>query len=525
MSLTVRHLNADSTFLLIFSPKPNPSPTDLLSAHGSFSVLIDPWLVGSSIVSAKWFAITKRLLPGSISHLSQIEEPDVVLVSQNKPDHCHKETLLQLKPEGKTLVAAEPSAARTIKSWNHFDPNRVCALVKYDAKVRFGNSLRLRIPPLGPEGFPGELNIAFIPARNYLTGLHNAFGITYQPPTKSKVVAPVTTIDLPGRSLTGPIPSTVPLPSTSVFPSLSAVMGQNDEYATRPASAPHNSGSFEDLGVKSRRLSNLQSPQLQAGELQHLNANPSITHSELTSIMAEAHFDNGTLSDTLDLVPISPALSTPSFQSSPRGSNSSGSTCLSPSSSANTSFAFSLPNSPQLVDLQNRYSRPPAIHPPRPKAISVIYSPHGIQLADLQPYIQKHLVSLAGALPLTCLFHSFDFAANPWWFGGNVMTGVEGGLEIASALMARCWISAHDEVKDDKGMAVKFLKCIRGNADMVKGKIQQGEGRWTCDVRSLGVDDQVKLTAESMPQKSHQEVAANNGLGVDMAAFQFPDGG
>jgi hypothetical protein len=134
------------------------------------------------------------------------------------------------------------------------------------------------------------------------------------------------------------------------------------------------------------------------------------------------------------------------------------------------------------------------ITPARPKAISIIYSPHGLPLSDLQPYIRTHLVRLAGALPLTILFHSFDHAQNPWYFGGNIMMGMHGGAEIARALMARCWISAHDEEKDDRGLSVKRLRVKRITAAEVRRELWEGEEGewlkkkgWTCDVRSLDV--------------------------------------
>ena len=124
---------------------------------------------------------------------------NVVVVSQNKPDHCHGETLRQLRPDGKTVIAAEPGAAKAIKKWKHFDPQRVVALPKFNPRERF-SSLRLSLPPLSPSGHPGEVVISFIPAKNYASGLHNAIGITYQPPTHIKTLATVSTVDLPRRT-------------------------------------------------------------------------------------------------------------------------------------------------------------------------------------------------------------------------------------------------------------------------------------------------------------------------------------
>ncbi|KAL2428434.1 hypothetical protein ABEF91_008576 [Exophiala dermatitidis] len=351
-TLTVKHLNADSTFLLTFNEAHENASTT------TFTVLIDPWLTGPSIITAPWFAKTTHRFPSAIQHLSELpREPDVVIISQNKPDHCHRETLLQLPAKTKTIIAAEPGAAITIRGWKHFDPGRVVAVQKYDPRtnnqthnniksrslspslspspspspstsVSTSTSttiLRLPIPPLSPQGSPGELTIAFIPAKSYFTGLHNAWGITYQPP---------------------------------VSPS---------------------------------------------------NHNPS-------------------------------------------------------------------------------------------NVMSIIYSPHGLPLSDLQPYIQNHLARLPGALPLTILFHSFDHAQNPWYLGGNIMAGVQGGAEIARALMAQCWISAHDEPKVDSGISVKRLRVKRGSMDQAIMSLCQGQtgerlkkNGWVCDVRSLGVGEEITL--------------------------------
>lgn len=74
------------------------------------------------------------------------------------------------------------------------------------------------------------------------------------------------------------------------------------------------------------------------------------------------------------------------------------------------------------------------------------------------------------------------------------MTGMHGGAEIARALMTRCWISAHDEEKDDRGVSVKRLRVKRITAEQVRRALWEGEEGewlkkkgWTCDVRSLNV--------------------------------------
>lgn len=448
MSVTVRHLNADSTFLLIFSHKTDPSPEDLRAANGAYSVLIDPWFVGSSIVNASWFAVTSHVLPSAVQHVSELEEPDLVIISQNKPDHCHRATLTELKPGGKTLIAAEPGAAKVIKKWNHFDPRKVHALPRYSSRARSDNILRLKIPPMSTEGLPGELTVAFIPAKNYATGLHNAFGITYQAP-----------VEVPGSSAHRTFHRLISQPLTLV--------------------ADGNLHTLDLLVSRDENAPPIHPPTSETLSL--LNDDRALSH-----VFDSDH----ALGDSS----ISPSTISRSRRSN--ASDSTGNTT--PLSSCDESFArlshmSATSKSLSLSDLQHR--RPQRR---RPKAVSILYTPHGIPLSDLKPYTKTHLISVPGALPLTLLLHSFDSVRNPWWFGGNIISGATGGVEIAKALMARTWISAHDEKKDDRGLAVKLLKTRTWPVELIRQQMTENEDKhgWNCDVRTLDVGAQVKLTGE-----------------------------
>ncbi|MCJ1349892.1 hypothetical protein MMC31_008135, partial [Peltigera leucophlebia] len=184
MSLTVKHLNGDSTFLLTFSPllklptsSTLPSQSSLghqqhqapQSPPGTFSILIDPWLSGPSCIYHPKFLLSKLVLPACIDHLAQIPEPNVVLISQEKPDHCHEATLRQLKPNSNlTTILAEPSAARKIRGFKHFLRSQVVTMPTYSDK-KPESIIRFYIPPLIPGGSPGEATIAFIPTKFDMT--------------------------------------------------------------------------------------------------------------------------------------------------------------------------------------------------------------------------------------------------------------------------------------------------------------------------------------------------------------------
>ena len=495
MSVTVKHLNADASFLLIFSPGAQSSTSDLSSASGAYTILIDPWLTGTSIVAKPWFACTTHNVAPCIQHLSEIDEPDVVVVSQNKPDHCHGETLRQLRPEGKTIIAAEPGAAKAIKKWKHFDPQRVIGLPKYNPNEKF-SSLRLPLPPLSPSGHPGEVVISFIPAKKYVSGLHNAIGITYQPPTQVRTLATVSTIDLPRRTPYFHMPlSPVSLPPRSPPQSFSPIQRHSaatfsGDLRSPLTERPNTSG----LDVNRPRLRSSRTGSSEFLPFQHMP----IVYSPITSSLpseddlSSPQFPSSGTTPRLsadvpvinepqpEFQPFSFALPTP--PSSPKSS---------PSASISYRHAPSLSNVSQPSSLTSSGS---IVTPARPRPVSILFTPHGLPFSpDLLPYTQNHLVKL-GALPLTVLLHSFDHAQNPWYLGGNIMMGSTGGVEIARGLMARCWLSAHDEAKDDRGLAVTKLVTTRMTPEEVRRKLWEGpEGEvlrkrgWTCDVRNLGV--------------------------------------
>ncbi|KAI9792996.1 MAG: hypothetical protein M1833_000983 [Piccolia ochrophora] len=186
MSLTVKHLNADATFLLTFRPL-SPFPPSPGYSPGSFTILLDPWLSGPSNVYHEKFASSKLRVEPCISSLREIPEPDVVIISQDKPDHCNQETLQQLpSASSRTLIFGPPAAAKKVQGWKHFRPSQVHSLVKYDTRrTKRERLVRIPIPPISHFGSGGEVTIAFLPTRHDISGVHNAIGITYRPPTTS----------------------------------------------------------------------------------------------------------------------------------------------------------------------------------------------------------------------------------------------------------------------------------------------------------------------------------------------------
>lgn len=82
------------------------------------------------------------------------------------------------------------------------------------------------------------------------------------------------------------------------------------------------------------------------------------------------------------------------------------------------------------------------------------------------------------------------------------MFGCPSGVEIARGLMARSWISAHDEDKDDRGVAVSKTVTRRMGVEEVMGALGEGEEGewlrkkgWKCEARSLDVGEEMTIDA------------------------------
>ena len=178
MSLAVKHLNADTTFLLTFSPNNASAAED---SSGSYTILLDPWLSGHSSLWNPRFQISHHTIPSCVESLADIFLPDAILISQVKPDHCHRETLCSLPRNTPVTIYAVPDAAKMIKSWRYFQTAKIVTLAPY-SKQKPQSVQRVFLKSEIQGGDAGEITISHVPEKGDITGLHNALAITYRPP-------------------------------------------------------------------------------------------------------------------------------------------------------------------------------------------------------------------------------------------------------------------------------------------------------------------------------------------------------
>ncbi|KAJ0159519.1 hypothetical protein CTA2_9543 [Colletotrichum tanaceti] len=405
MALTVKQLNAHASFLLTFEPIVPESIPGVTPKP--FRILMDPWITGPSTIFHSILSTATHKEYPCVCSLQHQPEPDLVIISQHKSDHCNEATLRQLPAAGtRTLILAEPAAAKVIRSWKYFDKDKVHTIPRWEDPHATGKHsvVRVKVPPFTPGGEPGEVSVAFIPQRRDFKGLHAAVGITYRPPPTWPRFTHLLT------------PPETPTPQQ--YRLITPRVG------TLPHPKPNNAPAYLSLPTPPETPSSRS----------------------LTSVRSAA-----------SVVPVLDA---------------------------------------------------------RDRAVSVIFSPHGISYRCLEKYANTHLKAEA-ALPLTALLHCFDTVSNPWWLGGNISTGMPAGQETAAALGAKAWVSTHDGDKDVKGLVTKMLRTKRYTQKQIAAPSQSGKRRGDrrtgrekagdkekdgkeTEVLVLGVGEEVAMTGEGV---------------------------
>lgn len=137
------HLNGDTTWLIQI---PYPQGVAPPPRRTHFNVLMDPWLQGPQSDVASWFSTQWHVVPPSVATMADLDDclrrlerkqeqedssddesqdgdrksmVDVVAVSHEFTDHCHRATLEELPR--RTPIFATDVAADLIRSWEYFD--------------------------------------------------------------------------------------------------------------------------------------------------------------------------------------------------------------------------------------------------------------------------------------------------------------------------------------------------------------------------------------------------------------------
>jgi hypothetical protein len=163
MSLILRHLNADTSWLIIF---------------GEFKILLDPWLFGSQTDFFRYFSTQEHATPPSIQNISRDLDIqiDAIIISHEFTDHCHEQTLRSLSAI--IPVFATTNASKRIRQWHYFHHVYDIPLLN-DRPEKFTLSILSKQQP--ELGMPNTVSVGYIPEKGLmaLPALHGATCISF----------------------------------------------------------------------------------------------------------------------------------------------------------------------------------------------------------------------------------------------------------------------------------------------------------------------------------------------------------
>jgi hypothetical protein len=163
MSLTLRHLNADTSWLIIFD---------------EFKILLDPWLFGSQTDFFRYFSTQEHSVPPSIQNINRDLDMQInaIIISHEFSDHCHEQTLRSFSAT--IPVFATSNASKRIRRWNYFQHVFDIPLLD-DRPENFTLSMLSRQQP--QLNMPNTINVGYIPEKGFmaLPSLHGATCVSF----------------------------------------------------------------------------------------------------------------------------------------------------------------------------------------------------------------------------------------------------------------------------------------------------------------------------------------------------------
>jgi len=163
MSLTSRHLNADTSWLIVFD---------------EFNILLDPWLFGSQTDFFRYFSTQEHSVPPSIQNIDRDLDMQInaIIISHEFSDHCHEQTLRSFSAT--IPVFATNNASKRIRRWNYFQHVFDIPLLD-DRPENFTLSMLSRQQP--QLNMPNTINVGYIPEKGFmaLPSLHGATCISF----------------------------------------------------------------------------------------------------------------------------------------------------------------------------------------------------------------------------------------------------------------------------------------------------------------------------------------------------------
>lgn len=125
--------------------------------------------------------------------------------------------------------------------------------------------------------------------------------------------------------------------------------------------------------------------------------------------------------------------------------------------------------------------------PSTTKVISALFTPHGIPVSALRPWLSR----LPGKTPqLALLLHPFKRVHS--FMGGEISPGFPAGMELCKAVDVGTWVSTHDEDKVIEGFVASHLNETKWSRQKVEEDLSAA-GIRNVAVRELGVSEELAI--------------------------------
>lgn len=164
MSLTLRHLNADTSWLI---------------SYNDFKILLDPWFFGPQTDFFRYFSTQEHAIPSSIQDINRDlgANIDAIVISHEFTDHCHEQTLRSLSSS--IAVFATTNAFKNISRWRHFQ--YVYEIPWMDDRHPENFTLNKLSQQHAESTMPATISVGYIPEKGFmsLSALHGATCLSF----------------------------------------------------------------------------------------------------------------------------------------------------------------------------------------------------------------------------------------------------------------------------------------------------------------------------------------------------------
>lgn len=147
-------------------------------------------------------------------------------------------------------------------------------------------------------------------------------------------------------------------------------------------------------------------------------------------------------------------------------------------------WLWEMPNLHSAIGIKYFFTEVPS----STKMISVLFTPHGLPISSLRPWLSR----LPGKRPqLSLLLHPLTHVHS--YMGGEISCGFPAGKDICKVVNVGVWVSTHDEEKLVEGFVASRITMTKWNRQKAEEDLS-ADGIDNVSVKELGVLEPFKIS-------------------------------